>query len=108
MGKYAVIEDGNVVNIINWDGTSDHPNKDNFVLADSNTYIGGTWNGSAFSVKPTPEDTRTYAQKREGAYPSVAEFLEAYTEKEIGGDTTKWDAYVAAYNQVRTDYPKPE
>jgi hypothetical protein len=33
--------------------------------------------------------------------------MEAYTEKEIGGDSTKWDAYVVKYNQVRTDNPKP-
>ncbi len=32
--------------------------------------------------------------------------MEAYTEKEIGGDNTKWDAYKAAYNKVRTDNPK--
>ena len=29
------------------------------------------------------------------------------TEKEIGGDSTRWDAYVIAYNKVRTDNPKP-
>ena len=40
-------------------------------------------------------------------YPSSLEFIEAYTEKEILGDTTKWDSYVEKYNQVRTDYPKP-
>ena len=34
--------------------------------------------------------------------------MEAYTEKEIGGDSTKWDAYVVEYNKVRTDNPKPE
>jgi hypothetical protein len=32
--------------------------------------------------------------------------MEAYTEKEIGGDSTKWDAYVINYNKVRTDNPK--
>ena len=41
---------------------------------------------------------------RQAAYPG--NFLEAYTEKEIGGDSTKWDAYVIAYNKVRTDNPK--
>jgi len=34
--------------------------------------------------------------------------LEAYTEKEILGESTKWDEYVEKYNQVKTDYPKPE
>ena len=32
------------------------------------------------------------------AYPSLSEFVEAYTEKEIGEDSTKWDAYVTKYN----------
>ena len=51
-------------------------------------------------------DAKAYARTRETAYPSIADFMEAYTEKEIGGDSTKWDAYVTAYNKVRTDNPK--
>jgi len=52
-------------------------------------------------------DGQAYARARAAAYPSVADFMEAYTEKEIGSDSTKWDAYVTAYNKVRTDNPKP-
>ena len=48
-----------------------------------------------------------YKYARRDAYPSIQEFMEAYTEKEIGEDSTKWDAYVVKYNQVRTDNPKP-
>ena len=48
-----------------------------------------------------------YKTSRQESYPSVVEFMEAYTEKEIGEDSTKWDAYVVKYNQVRTDNPKP-
>jgi len=51
-------------------------------------------------------DAQAYARKRLDAYPSVQDFMEAYTEKEIGSDSTKWDAYVIAYNKVRTDNPK--
>ena len=47
-----------------------------------------------------------YARARELAYPSIKDFMEAYTEKEIGEDSTKWDAYVKKYNKVRTDNPK--
>ena len=47
-----------------------------------------------------------YQRDRALAYPSLSEFVEAYTEKEIGEDSTKWDAYVTKYNQVRTDNPK--
>ncbi len=54
----------------------------------------------------TEYDSNDYARARASAYPSLLEFAEAYTEKEIGEDSTKWDAYVTKYNQVRTDNPK--
>ena len=55
----------------------------------------------------TEYDGLAYARTRADAYPTIADFMEAHTEKEIGGDSTKWDAYVIAYNKVRTDNPKP-
>ena len=55
----------------------------------------------------TAYDAKAYARTRETAYPPIADFMEAYTEKEIGSVSTKWDAYVIAYNKVRTDNPKP-
>ena len=55
----------------------------------------------------TAYDAKAYARARAVAYPSVDDFMEAYTEKEIGSASTKWDAYVIAYNKVRTDNPKP-
>ena len=51
-------------------------------------------------------DNQEYARNRAAAYPSLQEFAEAYCEKEIGADTTKWDEYVVKYNKVRTDNPK--
>jgi len=52
------------------------------------------------------DDSQAYSRNREVEYPSVKDFMEAYTEKEIGGDSTKWDEYVVKYNKVRTDNPK--
>ena len=52
-------------------------------------------------------DALEYARTREKAYPELKEFAEAYTEKEIGEDSTKWDGYVTAYNKVRSDTSKP-
>jgi len=52
-------------------------------------------------------DALAYKRTRETTYPEFKEFVEAYTEKEIGEDSTKWDAYVTAYNKVRSDNPKP-
>ncbi len=54
----------------------------------------------------TDYDNKAYARKRAIEYPSVQDFMEAYTEKEIGGDSTKWDAYKTNYNKVRSDNPK--
>ena len=51
-------------------------------------------------------DSLAYARKRQREYPSIKDFMEAYTEKEIGGDSTKWDAYIINYNKVRTENPK--
>ena len=51
-------------------------------------------------------DAKDYARARAVAYPVTNEFIEAYTEKEIGGDSTKWNEYVTKYNKVRTDNPK--
>ena len=51
-------------------------------------------------------DALSYSRAREVSYPSTRDFMEAYTEKEIGGDSTKWDTYVVKYNKVRSDNPK--
>jgi len=52
-------------------------------------------------------DALAYARARDKAYPQLKEFVEAYCEKEIGGASTKWDAYVTKYNKTRSDNPKP-
>ena len=61
---------------------------------------------TADATAQTEYDAKAYARARAAAYPSVDDFMEAYTEKEIGSVSTKWDAYVIAYNKVRTDNPK--
>jgi allantoicase len=53
------------------------------------------------------EANKKWSQDRAEHYPSMVEFIEAYTEKEILDDSTKWDEYVVKYNEVRSDYPKP-
>ena len=52
------------------------------------------------------EASKTVLAKRKASYPNWHEFAEAYTEKEIGGSSGKWDAYVINYNKVRSDNPK--
>ena len=53
------------------------------------------------------EANEKWSQDRAENYPSMLEFVEEYTEKEILPESTKWDAHVEKYNQVRTDFPKP-
>lgn len=55
----------------------------------------------------TAYDAKDYARKREREYPNLKEFAEAYCEKEINNNSTKWNEYVTKYNNVRTTYPKP-
>ena len=50
--------------------------------------------------------SKEYARNRLAQYPNDLQFIEAYTEKEIGGDDTKWNEYVTKYNKVRSDNPK--
>ena len=54
----------------------------------------------------TAYDNNAYQRDREVQYPSLKEFAEAYTEKEINGNDTKWIEYKTKYNKVRTDNPK--
>ena len=76
-------------------------------LSDDITQPSKTDIEAKIAEQKTAYDNLAYARARDVAYPSIKEFIEAYTEKEIGGDSTKWDAYVVAYNKVRTDNPKP-
>ena len=76
------------------------------------TWLNGTTPIAVDTIKAKQAELQTeyennaYARKRALEYPSVQDFMEAYTEKEIGGSSTKWDAYKTAYNKVRTDNPK--
>ena len=54
----------------------------------------------------TALDAKEYQRKRAEEYPPLIEFAEAYTEKEINGNDTKWLEYKTKYNKVRTDNPK--
>jgi hypothetical protein len=95
-----------------WDGTKVSLQDDG-----SGAYIK-TWNidgvakpsdsqiASYETAGNTAETLANVLAQREIEYPSLKEFAEAYCEKEIGGDSTKWNAYKTAYNKVRTDNPK--
>ena len=59
MANYAVVKNGNVKNIIVWDGVRELSIPDSeLILADENTRMGGTYDGSFHFVEPpVPEPT---------------------------------------------------
>ena len=79
---------------------------------DQITWLNGTTPISKTDIETKQAELQTayddldYQRKRKAEYPSIEELMEAYTEKEIGSNSTKWDAYVTKYNKVRTENPK--
>lgn len=62
--------------------------------------MGASYDGNSFVNPPAPEDTRTYAEKRAQAYPSIADQLDKIYHEGIDA----WKAEIAA---VKQEYPKP-
>ena len=83
-------------------------NTDNIIWYDGTTPIAKADIDAKIIELQADFDALAYARAREKAYPELKEFAEAYTEKEIGEDSTKWDAYVTKYNLVRNNNPKPD
>ena len=101
--KYAKIVDG-VVKVISYPPAPGYVEVADNVFADMVLKEDGSYD---YSDGYKAEHSSSYAQIRARLYPRFEEFAEAYTEKEIGEDSTKWDAYVTKYNLVRNNNPKP-
>lgn len=60
MAMYAVLDDGKVVNIVDWDGESDWqpPTGTQAILVPTgiDAGIGSTYDGTTFSQPPAPSD----------------------------------------------------
>ena len=67
MANYAVVKNGNVENIIVWDGVRELSIPDSeLILADENTRMGGTYDGAFHFVEPpVPEPTAEQAAAAE-------------------------------------------
>lgn len=70
--KYAIVKDGLVANLVEWDGSSDFTPDGELIKADENAWIGGEYNGSFVARPPTPAPEPT------------AEELQAQADKESG------------------------
>ena len=106
--KYAIIKSGIVENIVEWDGISKYEVDGQLVLANDNTYIGGSWDGNKFTfVEPEPEpDTRTYAEKRQAEYPSINELVVALWEGVVEERMASVTVLEGLRQAVKTKYPK--
>lgn len=109
MAKYAVVESGNVTGMVEWDGSSSHPDSGKWVLADANAYIGGTYDGSSFSTQATPADNRTYTEKRANEYPSIGDQLDMLWHAIDDNATlkTRYADFHTAIKAVKDANPKP-
>ena len=57
--KYALVKNGSVKNIVEWDGSSEFTVDGELIAVTSDTRIDGSWDGNVFTfVEPTaPEPT---------------------------------------------------
>jgi len=105
MTRYAVVENGTVTNVVEWDGVSNFPVDGELITADANTYIGGAYDG-AFIPRPPEPDTRTYAEKREAEYPSLDDLIVALWEGVVEERMASVTALEALRQAVKDKYPK--
>ena len=54
--RYAIIKSGIVENIVEWDGISKYQVDGQLVLANDDTYIGGSYTNNAFVPRYTQEE----------------------------------------------------
>jgi len=47
-----------------------------------------------------------YAKSRLGEYPSIEQWMRAYLQKELDGQTEEWDNLVELRSSIKEKYPK--
>jgi len=79
MNKYAHVENGFVINISLWDGVSEYNPGDGvaMVLADENTKVGGTYDGTFHFVEPPIPELTAEEVAKQDRLASVKSKLEA-------------------------------
>ena len=118
--KYAIVKNGTVANIVEWDGVSEFSVDGELIAvpshAEGSASIGGQHDGTdnydAFSYTPPtpPADTRTYDQKRATGYPSIGDQLDMLWHAIDTGDWTaakvKTTEFYTALKAVKDANPK--
>lgn len=105
--KYAIIENGTVTNIV--EAEAEFATAQGWVEAESDSQIGGTYNGSSFT-RMTVTDIRTDAEKKEAARKNRDGRL-SFCDWTIMPDSPLSDSDKAAwqtYRQALRDVPEQE
>lgn len=96
--KYAIIENGVVVNV----AVAEQPLDDNWIESDI-AAIGDLYKNGEFS-KPKPVvDPLAYQALRSAEYPPMADYIDGI----VKGDQAQMQAYIDACLAVKAKYPKP-
>ena len=103
--QYAIVKNGTVQNIVEWDGVSEYLVDGELVLADTSAYIGGEYNGSFIARTPEP-DTSTYADKRKSEYPPIDDLIVALWENVVEERAASVISLEATRQAIKAKYPK--
>lgn len=101
MSRFAIIQDGKVVNIA--EAEAGFASTQGWVHADTAS-IGDTYENGQF-IKPVPVvDPLEYQRQRAAGYPPMADYIDGI----VKGDQAQVQAYIDACLAVKAKYPKPE
>lgn len=117
--KYAIVKNGQVENLVEWDGESDFVVDGELVQATEEAQINGTWDGNVFHFEPPPQppDLRPYDAKRREEYlrvipigdqlDAILKYLNVLSLE--GQDLPQdLDDVVGKWLDVKQKFPKPE
>ncbi|HFK5702772.1 TPA: hypothetical protein ACG0A7_002511 [Enterobacter roggenkampii] len=67
MDKYAMVTDGSVVNVVEWDGTGTwNPNEAGAILCPVEVAVGWLYNGTSFTDPNVKTDAELYEKEMDG------------------------------------------
>ena len=106
--RYAIIKDGFVTNVIEWDGTATFIPDGELVQTDEPRVDEGIeYKDNAFVLPVIPDPPPlTYDQNRSISYPLIVDQLDLLFHDMTSGKGDKTGEWYKAVNKVKTDNPK--
>jgi len=103
--SYAIVKDGVVQNIVEWDGQSEFSVDGELVQTTEDAKINGSWDGNVFSFDSV-EIVKTYGEKRRAEYPSINDLIVALWENVVEERAASVIALEAKRQEIKAKYPK--